>query len=307
MKVLITGGTGYIGSRLRRVISEQGHDVRLLVRPGSDAALDGRDSYEIIEGNIFNTNSCLRACDRRDAVVHLIGIIREFPAKGITFDQHHRAATWNIVDAAKRSGVPRFLHMSALGVREDAVAAYHRTKFEAEKIVETSGLRWTIFRPSLVMGSGDHFTGEVIDLLDLPAVPMIGGGKTLFQPIALDDVCTVMTKALSMPETQQQIYELGGPDRISFKDLVAKVAGQVGVRYRTINVPMALLKPIVAMLERYPSFPLTRDQMRMLTEDNTCEIDRFVKAFQIEPRSFEQILPTLLGEAARSKKQPVLL
>jgi NADH dehydrogenase len=305
MKVLITGGTGYIGSRLRERIRDEGHDVRLLVRIGSEDKVDS--SYEVVSGDIFNTNACLRACDGCDAVVHLVGIIREFPSKGITFDQYHRAATANIVDAARRNGVPRFIHMSALGTREGAASAYHQTKWAAEQVVQGSGLRWTIFRPSLVMGSGDDVTRQILGLIHKPFVPLVNGGKTLFQPIALDDVCMAMSKALLMPETQHQIYELGGPDRVAFKDLVEKVAGQLNVQKRTTSVPAWILKPVVALMEKSPSFPVTRDQLLMLAEDNVCEIDRYVKTFQIEPKSLAQILPTLLGESPAARRKPVLL
>jgi NADH dehydrogenase len=307
MKVLITGGTGYIGGKLREHIRKEGHEVRVLVRKGSEDKLHPVDAYEIVQGDIFNTNACLRASDGCDAVVHLVGIIREFPSKGITFDQYHRVATWNIVDAARRSGVPRFVHMSALGTREDASSTYHQTKYAGEQVVMESGLRWTVFRPSIVMGSGDDMTKQIVDLIHKPVVPLINGGKTLFQPIALDDVCTAMSKSLLMPETQQQIYELGGPDRVSFRDLVAMIADQLNVKIRTTNVPAWMIKPVAAMLGRLPWFPVTVDQLRMLTEDNVCEIDRYVKTFQIEPRSLAQIVASLQGLTPEARRRPVLL
>ena len=307
MKVLLTGGTGYVGSALREYVRNQGHEVRLLVRAGSEGKIDSPNSYEIIRGDVFNTNACLKACDGCDAVIHLIGIIREFASKGITFDQHHIAATSNIVDAARRTEVPRFIHMSALGARREARSNYHKTKFESEQLVRGSTLRWTIFQPSWIFGSGDHGTRQVVDLIHKPVVPLINGGKMLIQPIALQDVCTVMTKALGMPETQQETYELGGPDKVAFRELVEKVAAQFGVQVRTISVPTWVVRAAVAAFARFPSFPLTTDQLRMLLEDNVCEIDHYVRTFQIEPKSFGEILPTLLGEPARPKKLPVLL
>jgi NADH dehydrogenase len=110
-----------------------------------------------------------------------------------------------------------------------------------------------------------------------------------------------------MPETQQQIYELGGPDRVSFKDLVTAIADQLNVQIRTTSVPAWMIKPVAALLGRSPSFPVTVDQLRMLTEDNVCEIDRYVKAFQIEPKSLAQILETLHGVSPEARRSPVLL
>jgi NADH dehydrogenase len=307
MKVLLTGGTGYVGSALRRYVRDEGHDVRLLVRSGSERKLDARDAYEVTSGDIFNTNACLRACDGCDAVIHLVGIIREYPSRGITFDQHHRVATANILDAARRTGVQRFIHLSALGTRANAASMYHKTKFAAEELVRGSSLRWTIFRPSWIMGEGDHGTRQIADLIRRRVVPLINGGRMLLQPVALHDACTVMAKALHMPETQGKVYDVGGPDRVTFKALVEAIAAEVGLAFRTVAVPAAMLRPVVTLLERVPSFPLTRDQLRMLCEDNVCEIDPYVKTFRIEPKSLKEILPTLFKRPARPGRQPVLL
>jgi NADH dehydrogenase len=294
MRVLLTGGTGFIGSRFRETLREQGHQVRLLVRRGSGHKVASPDSFEIVRGDIFDTNTCLRACDGVDAVAHLIGLIREFPAKGITFDEMHRVATKNILNAAKINGVNRFIHMSALGAKAEAASAYHRTKFAAEGLVRGSELQWTIFRPSWVFSPGEEVSAQIVSLVRKPVVPLIGGGKSLLQPVALEDVCNCMGRALSMPETQGQIYEMGGPDRISFGDIVAKTASSLGATVRRINVPTWALKPVVWSMQRFAFFPLTVDQLKMLSEDNVCEIDPYVKTFQVEPKSFVQALPSLV-------------
>jgi uncharacterized protein YbjT (DUF2867 family) len=298
MKVLITGGTGYIGRRLCEHIADRGHDVRLLVRRGSEGKVPSPDRYDTVHGDAFNTNARLRATEDCDAVVHLIGIIREFPDRGITFDQLHRVATHNVADAARRNHVGRFIHMSALGVQENAHSLYYKTKYAAEEIVKANPFRWTIFRPSFVMGYGDHATQEIAELVRKPVVPMIDGGKNLVQPVALDDLCTVMAQSLGMPETQGNTYEIAGPDRISFADLMRHIADAFGVHMRSINVPSWVVGPMTRLFERYPWFPLTVDQLRMLREDNVCEIDRYVKTFRIEPRTFRQILPTLTASAS---------
>ncbi len=294
MKVLVTGGTGYVGGALRESLTEAGHKVRLLVRPGSEHKVTNVDSYQIVRGDIFNTNACLRACDGVEAVVNLVGIIREYPSRGVTFDQYHRVATTNILDAARRMGVERFIQMSALGVRADAKSVYHRTKFAGDQVVKESSLRWTIFRPSLIFGGGDLFTRQVISLIHKPVVPLIGGGKSLFQPVARDDTSTCMTRALAMPETQSQTYELGGPDRVSFSRMVHEIAAAIGKPIKTVNVPMWAVRPPVRIMERFDSFPLTTDQLRMLSEDNVCEIDHYVKTFRLQPKSFVSSVPELV-------------
>jgi len=293
MKVLITGATGYVGSALREYIKRQGHDVRLLVRKESvhKAPTDG---YDIVEGNVFNTNACLRAVDGMDAVVHLVGLIRENPSQGIVFDEYHRVATQNVLQACEISGVERFVHMSALGTRENARSKYHRTKWDGEELVRQTELRWTIFRPAWIFSPGDDLSTQISSLVHKPLVPLIDGGKSLMQPVSLEDICEVMSRSLTMPETQGMVYEVGGPDRIAFHDLMTKSAEFVGKHLRTMNVPAWAIKPFVAAMQRFTFFPLTVDQMKMLSEDNVCEIDPFVKAFQLQPKSFVEALPGLV-------------
>ena len=298
MKVLMTGATGFVGSALREFIRKEGHQVRLLVRKESAGEVQKTlppDAYEIVFGDVFETNTCLRACDGCDAVVHLIGIIREFPSRGVTFDEVHRVATANIVDAARRSGVERFIHMSALGARDAAVSEYHRSKRAGERVVEASVLRWTIFRPSWIFASGDELSARIKDLARKPVVPLIAGGRSLIQPVALDDVCTCMGRALRMPETQGKTYELGGPDRVSYREIFEFASSRAGRKGKTVSVPAGMIRPIVGVLQRFQSFPLTVDQLRMLSENNVCEIDPYVKAFGVVPASFRQAIPAMFG------------
>jgi NADH dehydrogenase len=301
MKVLITGGTGFVGKHLRDHVRKQGHEVRLLVRSGSEYKVTPADAYEIVSGDIFDTNACLRACDGADAIIHLVGIIREFPAHGITFDQFHPVVTANMLNGARRCGIERFVHMSALGSRDDAPSAYHRSKYASEQLVRESTCRWTIVRPSLIFGQGDHLMPEFLDLVRKPRIPLIAGGQTLFRPVAIQDVCTAMAGSLSMPETQGQAYDLGGACEITMREILEEIAKLSGAGGKFMNLPSWAIRPVVSALQRYPWFPLTRDQMVMLSEANTCEIDRFVKTFNVEPKSFRDALPSLVAEAERSE------
>jgi uncharacterized protein YbjT (DUF2867 family) len=298
MKILVTGGTGFVGGRLREHLRRDGHEVRLLVRKDSAHKVKGLaqpGEIELVVGDVLETNTCLRACSGCDTVVHLVGIIREVPSQGITFDEMHRVATANIVDAAKRSGVWRYVHMSALGARDRAPSEYHRTKRAAERVVENSGLQWTIFRPAWIFAPGDEMSGTIKDLVRKPVVPLIDGGRSRLQPVALEDVCFCMARSLWMPETQGRTYELGGPDRLTYREMFEQAASLACKKPRTISVPASLIRPAVAVLERFRSFPLTVDQLKMLREDNVCEIDPYVKTFSVQPASFRQALPAMFG------------
>jgi uncharacterized protein YbjT (DUF2867 family) len=306
MNVLLTGGTGYVGAALRERLAGRGHSVRLLVRreSGGTALRAGgftraedftrTAGFTIAGGDVLDTNSCLRACAGCDAVVHLVGIIREYPRYGITFDELHVRATENIVAAAERQGVKRFVHMSALGSREDAVSTYHKTKYAAESIVRHSALAWTIFRPSVIFDRGSEFIETLVQLAGRRIVPLIGGGSARLQPVARADVAACMAACLTMPGTRGRVFELGGADRLAFKDLLRMIAAHRDGNPKMIALPAFLMKPIVRAMERFPSFPLTSDQLTMLLEDNLCDTAEAERVFGFAPASFIRALPELL-------------
>ncbi len=302
MKVLVTGGTGYVGRSLREKLRDQGHDVRLLVRQESTHKVGAGEGYEVVGGDVGDSHACLKAVDGCAAVVNLVGIIREYPDDGTTYVAMHTEATFNVLDAARRSGIERFIHMSALGASPDARSKYHTTKFEAEEIVKNSGLRWTVFRPSVIFDRGDMFIQELVDLVHRSVVPIIDGGKAMLQPVSLANVTDAMADSLVKPETQGTMFEVGGPDRVQFRALLDKIAAHYKVHMNTMAISSTFMKPVVKLLQGFKSFPLTVDQLMMLVEDNVCDTTEFQKAFGIEKLdSFEEALPSLLeGSDARA-------
>lgn len=298
MKVLMTGGTGYIGRTLREKLSGQGYDVRLLVRRGSAHKVPAGAGFEVVEGDVLDSHACLKAVDGCQAVVHLVGIIREQPHDGTSYVAMHTEATYDVVDAARRMGVERFVHMSALGARPDAASRYFTTKFEAESIVRDSNLRWTIFRPSVVFAPGSEFIRQLVDLVHRPVVPVVDGGKALLQPVSLDNLTDAMARTLSMPETQRASFDVAGPDRVKFADLLDSIAKHYSLHPNTMKISKLFMKPVVKLMQRFESFPLTVDQLEMLVEDNICDTGAFTTAFGIpELDSFEAALSSLLEAA----------
>lgn len=293
MRILMTGGTGFVGSALRRQLKAQGHDVRLMVRAGSAHKVDAREGFDVFVADVFDTHACLAAVDGCDALVHLIGIRREDPEHGITYEAMHTEATYFIVDAARRGNVPRVVHMSALGARPDAPSRYHRTKREAEEIVKKSGMRWTFFRPSIIFGVGDEFHPLMAELVHRSIVPVIDGGKSLLQPVSLNNIVDAMSRAVTMPETQGKTYEVGGPEQHKFIDLMYKIARHYGVWPNTIAMPSMVAKPLVKFGQRFANFPLTYEELLMLLEDNVCDPSEFVRTFGVKLDSYEDKIPLL--------------
>jgi len=285
MKIFLTGGTGFIGGHVRRALLESGHQVRMLVHQPS-----GRDEpgVETVEGDITIPQTFAGAVHGCDATVNLVGIIREFPARGVTFERLHLQATRNVLEAAAKAGVRRHLQMSALGTRPTAVSNYHQSKFRGEEAVRASGLEWTIFRPSIVFGPKDDFINKLAGYIrSYPAVPVIGDGRYRLQPIAADDVARCFARALELPETVGQTYELCGPDRLSYNELldtIGRVVGKAAVH--KIPNPVGLMKMVVPLLQGFSFFPITMDQIHMLLEENICD-GAWQGTFGFMPQSFE--------------------
>jgi NADH dehydrogenase len=243
---------------------------------------------EEIEGDATLLPSFVSAASGFDAVVNLIGIIREFPQRGVTFERLHVEATRNMIAAAQNAGVRRYLQMSALGSRAGATTGYFQTKFRAEEAVRGSGLDWTIFRPSIIYGPKDDFVNKLAELLRvLPAMPVIGDGEYPLAPISGDDVARCFADALERPDTIGKTFELCGPDRMSYNELldtVARVLGKKGVL--KVKNPLALMRLVVPVLQHFSFFPITTDQIEMLVQGNVCD-GSWRGAFGFEPVRFE--------------------
>jgi uncharacterized protein YbjT (DUF2867 family) len=293
MKILLTGATGFVGTALRRELRAAGHHVRALVRPNSVRKIDAAEGIEVLPGDVLDTHACLRAVDGCDAVVHLVGIRREFPQDGITYEALHTEATYAVMDAARRGGVQRAILMSALGARPDAPSSYHRTKFESEEIVRKTGMRWTIFRPSIIFGPGDEFHPLIADLVHRPIVPVIDGGKSLLQPVSLANIAAPMARAVTMPATQGKVFEVGGPERMAFLAIMHAVARHYGVWPNTMSVSSRFAKPVVKFAQRFRSFPLTLDELTLLLEDSVCDPAVFTSTFGVTLDPYAVNIPSL--------------
>ncbi len=283
-EVLVIGGTGFVGAHVCRALIARGYLPRLLVREGSEARIpeDVRRNCRVTPGDVTIMESVENAALGTGAIVNLAGIIREDPDKGITFESLHVGAARHVVASAKRLGITRVVHMSALGARAGGPTGYFDTKGRAEEIVKGSGLEWTIFRPSVIFGPGDMFVNELARILRLaPVFPVPGDGKYLLQPVFAGDVARGFADAVARPETAGAVFDVAGPERLSYDELVGKIAAGLGRRLRRVHVPLSLLRPVVRALERYPSFPLTTEQLAMLLAGNTADVEPFRAVFGV--------------------------
>lgn len=292
-EVLVTGGTGFVGAHVCRALIARGFLPRLLVREGSEGKIpaDVRNACRVTPGDVTNRESVEYAAQGTMAIVHLVGIIREFPKEQVTFERLHVAATRNVVDAARRWEIARFVHMSALGARPGGPTGYFDSKGRAEAYVRQSGLSWTIFRPSVIFGPGDNFLGMLAGILRrAPFVPVPGDGSYCMQPVFIGDVAKGFADAVALPGSEGKIFEVGGPQRLTYNVLLDEVAASIGRRARKIHIPLPILRPVVGSMERFERFPLTTEQLAMLLAGNTCDHQPFYSAFGFKPLSLSDYL-----------------
>lgn len=296
MKVVVTGGTGFVGREIVRQLGTAGYSVRVVAR-GNHPVGPGVES---IRGSVLEFATLPAAFAGAQAVIHLVGIISELGDQ--TFERVHTTGTANAVNAARTAGISRFLQMSALGTRPNAVARYHRSKWEAEEIVRRSGLHWTLFRPSLIYGPGGGFLDTLAQISRWsPVMPVIGPGTSRLQPVAVEDVAHCFVAALGSPATGGKTFDVCGPDTVRFTELLEMILAALGRSRRLFRLPLPLARGQAAILEAvFPSLlgraaPLNRDQIVMLQEDNVGDPRPARDLLGFDPVPFRQGLARFLG------------
>lgn len=286
--ILVTGGTGFVGSHLIRRLLKENVQARAVVRNPDKARALKELGVDVVKGDISDKDSLEKAAAGCERVVHLVGIIQE--AVGATFHGVHVEGTRNVLEAAKKAGVRHFFHQSALGTRPGAKSVYHKTKWAAEELVRASGIPYTILRPALIYGPGDQFTIRLSDMIRMsPVLPVIGSGKSKTQPIFIDDVVSCIVKAVTSDAFYNEIYEIGGPEQMTYEEVTVAIAEAMGARRPTIHMPFFFVKTAARFFETVlPKPPVTTDQLIMLQEDNVCSMQDIRDAFGVEPVRFRE-------------------
>jgi len=295
MKVLVVGGSGFIGSTLCRELKGRGHEVTALSR--SPSGQDLPKGVNKVMGNITDYGSIKGAFEGKDAVYNLVALSPLFKPSGgdKMHDRIHRQGTEHVVRAAEKHDV-RLVQMSALGADPKGPTAYIRSKGEAEEIVTESVLDYTIFRPSVVFGEG----GEFISFTKLLAPPYLsalpGGGKTRFQPIWVGDLVPMLADAIESDEHVGKIYEIGGPDKLTLAEIARMIHKSDGRSTTVVPVPMGLAKVGLTIGDAIPGFPMGKDQFRSLQFDNVTD-DNDLDAFGVGTGELTTLEAYLNGRA----------
>lgn len=287
MDVAVIGATGFVGSHLVAHLQRSGHRVRAVSRSGARPAGWG----ELVTAHAADVATGVgldAAIYGAEGVVHLVAIPRE--SRGRSFEAVNVEGTRQVVEAARRAGVRRFVHLSAMGVTDDPRLEYLSSKWRGEQVVRESGLSWVILRPSLLFGEGDGFFSLIRTTLTWwsPGVVVIpGDGRERFQPLSVDDLAIGIERCLLDEDRSGTTYELGGPEQLTYREIVDRVMRVTGKRRLKLNMPVPLISALTAVTDLVlPIFPVSHDQIRSLGRPNYTEPDAFSTAFGVEPRPF---------------------
>ncbi len=300
--IVVFGGSGFVGRYVVRALAKAGKRVRVATRR-PHLAVDLRvmgdvGQIQLVQANIRNVASVARALEGATGVVNLVGILFEKGKQ--TFQSTQLEGARTIAMAAEKAGIHRYVHMSAIGADSASSSNYGRTKGEAEESVRALVPTATILRPSIVFGAEDNFFNQFAAMARVtPALPLIGGGITKFQPVYVGNVADAVVKAL---DTGGGTYELGGPNIYSFKELLVYILAQIERPRFLAPLPFPVAQILgsvmdaVFRLNPFGGPPLTGDQVKMLKSDNVVanDADGFHELGITQLESVESIVPSYL-------------
>jgi NADH dehydrogenase len=280
--VLVTGGTGFVGTGIVHALRAEDRPVRCLVRDRRKGSVLASWGCELAEGDMTDAASLRAAVAGCDRVIHLVAIRS---GRRSEFERLMEQGTRDLVAAAREAGVGRFVLMSALGVSEQTkdLVPYYHAKWDMEQTVKASGLEHVIVRPSFVFAEEGGALGEFKRVVKLsPVTPVVGSGEQRIQPIWRDDVAAYFAKSLDLPEAANRTFELGGPDVVTWDELWRRLRAALRVRRPLVHVPVPVMRVQARLFEALPNPPLTRDLLKMLLAgDNIVSDTAAVETFRL--------------------------
>ena len=296
--ILVSGGTGFVGSAFVKELLRRGERVAVLGRDAEKIRKRLGTDVEAREGDVRDPASLVAAMDGIEVVVNAVqfpGSPIENRRKGYTFEEIDLKGTRHQVDAAKAAGVRRFVYVSGVGAAKEAEQHWFRYKWEAERYVQTSGLEWSIVRPTWVFGPEDVSLNRFLGFAKLlPFVPMFGSGKQDMQPVFIDDVGRVVADAALKAEAAGKLFELGGPDVLSMNDVVKTALDVKGKKRLLLHQPIFIGKAIGTLASVLPSPPLSADAIDFIAESAVADNSELVSVLKPELTPLRAGLETYL-------------
>ncbi len=295
-KMVVFGGTGFIGRHVVQALATQGYQVIVPTRDVTAAQfLKVSGAVGQVVPVPWRGGDCAPLLRGATAVVNLIGIL--FERGRNNFEAIHAALPRRIAQAAQAAGVRAFVHVSAIGADTSSPAAYARSKARGEAGVREIFPSATILRPSVIFGAEDNFLNQFAAMARWsPFLPLIGGGHTRFQPVYVGDVVAAVLAALTQPTAAGKTYELGGPQVLSFKEILGYMLQVIGRKRCLLNLPWAVARFQASLLQLLPTPLLTVDQVRLLQSDNVVAPHALtLKSLGIPPTPLTLIAPAYLA------------
>jgi len=297
-RICIFGGSGFVGRYVVRALAAKGALIRVISRDPQGtlslktAGAPGQITLEY--GNIHDDVSVANAVEDADIVINLVGIL--FERGNQRFAAAHAKGAERVAQMAAKEGVTQLIHMSALGVDIASSSRYARSKRDGEQAVLAAFPQATILRPSVIFGVEDDFFNRFAHMAaTAPALPLIGGGKSLMQPVYVQDVADAIAKIAENPSHAGKIFELAGTEQISFRAILEWIMQQTGLQRMLVNLPFSLAQIIGQCAALLPTPPITADQVRLLKYDNILTgAHQGFEALGITPKSFRTIVPDYL-------------
>ena len=293
-KIGILGGSGFVGEYIINQLIKSDFSVKMINRNQSLDSFDNQLSESVTDLSSELLYEDLIDCD---SVIYNIGIIREFPSKGISFKNLHEDLAIHSIKMAEKAGVRKFILMTANGV-ERCSTKYEKTKFKAEQYLMKSKMEWTIFRPSIIFGDPkgkmEFCTQIKSDIIEIPLpIPIFFNGFNVFNrgrfemsPIHVINVAQFFVEAISRDNSNQKIYNLGGSRSYNWIDITRIISEACGKKKWSIPVPISGIKLAAFFFDRFTWFPITRDQLLMLSSGNVCDSTKYFVEYGIDEISF---------------------
>lgn len=299
-RIVITGGTGFVGSAIANRLAEESVSVLVPTRRRSRAGhLILMPGVEVVEADIHDPAALETLFAGADAVINLVGVLHSASGDpyGPDFARAHVELPAKIVAACQKAGVARLVHVSALGADAQGPSEYQRSKAAGEAAIRSAGDHpaWTILRPSVIFGRGDSFVNLFAGLVRIFPVLPLGGAAARFQPVHVEDVAEVVWRCLNDRSSVGQTFELAGPAVYTLRELVEYIATLTGKRRIVVPLPDRLAALQAAVLERLPGPLMSRDNLRSMQADNVASGAPL--PFGLVPTSLEAIAPSYVANA----------
>lgn len=292
MKILVAGGTGFLGRHISRALIAGGHEVSVLSRAaGKVRSIPGLETVAAVEGDVTSPDSLDGKLDGFDAVVGAVQFPNhpiEVPRKGLTYDRFDRQGTETLIATAKAAGVEHYVYISGAGADVTSDRSWYRAKGYAELTVRESGLRYAIVRPSWAYGPEDRALNRFAEIARFsPVVPRLGIKPQVVQPVHVDDIAEVVRRIFER-DAWDEVYEIGGPAVMTMQDIIKVLLDVIGKKRVIVPIPKVIAQAGTAPFVLLPKPPMTPGGIDFAMQDGLVDISRVVDVLGIEPASLDE-------------------